>query len=272
MVMPTRPYSRVEVPTSQVTVKGGLLNVLDRHDRLVDTSWENVGRGHVAVPDALCGHPGLADGQCETDTSITVDPTKVPEEPDASYGPVFTAYRALECMPGALDYRDLAEKSLVRNETWAVEHAIQEAFFSDNSLIADADFLDLGAGAAVEGIALLEQWLGGVGGGLIHVMRYGAEHLIAEAKVRDYDDFLLYTRQGTPVVNGAGYQNIDSLGAPNASGYFLWASPWMTAYRTPVMFNEGYDLRKNKQTGIAERQFSVVQDCSIGAYYQVTGA
>lgn len=271
MAIPTRPFQRVSIPNSVSTTKGGLINVLDKADRLIDADISSVARGFTADPDTLCGHPGLAPGLCEVDASITVDSTKTPQQPDFMQGPVFAAYRAVECMPGVLDYEGLATRSLVKNETWAVEKASQQALYVADDYFSAAP-TDLTTGSASEGIALMEQWLGQMGGGIIHTTRYGAQHLIADAQVRNYDDFLLYTRQGTPVVNGAGYLNVSPAGVLASSGFYMWATPWLMLYRSGVEYNQGYDLPTNKQTGIAERAYAIVPDCDARASFLVAGA
>ena len=270
MAMPTRPFTRVDVSSSTMPIKGGLVNVLDKAGRVFDRPVEQVASGIVAVPDAICGYPGIAPGLCEVDDSITVDAEKTPNEPENQYGPVFVAYRAVECMPNALDYESLATKGLVKNETYAVEMASQEALYISDDYFSSAP-ADLGSGSVSEGLGLMEQWLGGIGGGLIHVTRFGAQYLIADGKVKDYDDFLLYTRQGTPVVNGAGYANVTPDGvAALADTFWMWATPWMTLHRSPVIYSSGYGLGTNKETGIAERAYSIATDCDARAAFLVS--
>jgi hypothetical protein len=147
---------------------------------------------------------------------------------------------------------------------------VQEVFYNNTDYTTVTDLTTTNP-SVIEGLGVLEQWLGARGGGLIHATRFGAAILANEHYVVHEDDYTLVTRQGTPIVNGAGYLNVDPDSNQATSGFWMMATSGMTAFRSPIEYNEGYDLPTNKQTGIAERAWSVILDCDEVAAFHVTG-
>lgn len=258
MAMPTRPFTRVEVQTAPF--EGGLVDAAERLGRLRNESVEMVASSMTVVPDALCGHPGLTDGFCEVDDSITVDAVRVSEAMDWEYGPVFATYRQFQCLPGT-DMQGFAEKSLERNETHAVESAFQQALYLGVDYVTPTVLNGGVAVSMLEALALLEQEVGRIGGGVVHATRYGATYLASTRYVKD-ESGMLVTKQGTPIVAGAGYVNESPAGvAATGKTFWVFLTPMFSLARSPIMYHETYTLSQNEQDGLAERAWTAALDC-----------
>jgi hypothetical protein len=136
-----------------------------------------------------------------------------------------------------------------------------------------ADAVDLGTNDCVtEGLADLEQALAsnGVVGGIIHARPYMAAHM-SNSHLIESKGNRFYTKMGTPVVFGQGYDGSAPGGSAPASGASaeaMYASGriliWGSETVVPPL-RETMDRTYNQQYALAERVFVVAMEC--GAWY-----
>lgn len=236
--------------------RGGILEVLDKAGRLHRGADPKVGIG-VIYDQWMCGRSKLAPGLCD-DTLVAPDTEKVPEGPANDESSPFGIYRSLECLPGVLDYEGLTKAALARGAEWGVGQALQ-------GLLLDGATVS-GTLSIADAVAESEDLLGynSSGAGFIVTSRYGASRLSGYRGVTD-KDFLLYTRQGTPIINSAGVsRGID--GDPAADGTFhIWVVSPFDLFLADTVYTEGTDLTHNVMTGLAEQVGVFANPCYIEA-------
>jgi hypothetical protein len=130
------------------------------------------------------------------------------------------------------------------------------------------------ASCPVEAISILEQTLAdnAVVGGIIHGRPYMNAPL-SNAHVIEKQGRALYTKLGTPVVLGQGYNGTGPTGQPvAATTEYMYASGrvliWGTDVQVPPL-RETMDRALNQQMALAERIFAVAIECGVWAI-QVT--
>lgn len=240
-------------------IYGGLLNVGKSLGFLQDISDPHIGMG-AEWESAPCGQAGFAPGVCDDALEIDPDDEKefITSIPHQDVQP-FAIYTGIECDIFRDNYEELTKGLLERGESYAVEKAVQ-ALVLDNSPTA------INSGdptSIVDAIGLLEQFIGstGSGRGLIHTSRYGAAWLANTRGIKSDQDFHLWTAQGTPIINGAGYSVGTGL---EGSQFWMWATGSMHVFRSAeVQYTETPALGRNKKDALAERFYSVGADCFV---------
>lgn len=196
------------------------------------------------------------------------------------FGP-FAAYVAETCSSISIrsqeDFRERARLVLDATESMAVERQLLLDVFSTGSpYIGDGNATILGGGAVdpIEGLALLEDAIGGTGRqGLIHASPSTLaswDGLGAEIVERDGK---LYTRRGTPIAVGDGYigTNPDGEAAPGSTQAWAYATGPVVVYRARDIFMLPDNVREalNRDTNVityrAERPFVAWWDTALQA-------
>jgi hypothetical protein len=161
------------------------------------------------------------------------------------------------------------------HEQRAVERRVWQGWNASNGLGTQAGLFssatDLGAnGCVTEALADLEQALAnnGVVGGMIHARPYMAPHL-SSAHLIEQRGNRCYTKLGTPVVFGQGYDGSAPGGSPPASGATaeaMYASGrvliWGSETVVPPL-RETMDRSFNQQYALAERVFVALVECGV---------
>lgn len=134
-----------------------------------------------------------------------------------------------------------------------------------------ANATDLGTNDCItEAVADLEQALAsnGVVGGIIHARPYMAAHM-SNAHLLETKGNRFYTKMGTPVVFGQGYDGSAPGGSPPASGATaeaMYASGrvllWSSETVVPPL-RETMDRRLNQQYALAEKVFVAAVECGV---------
>lgn len=190
----------------------------------------------------------------------------------------FVVYKPVTCSAiGLRNPEELSERSsMVLDATLSagVEQALAEGVEqSNNPFFGDANVADLtGATAVSAGVALsmLEEAIGATcRQGMIHATPAVIAALQA-FPVGDGLDTRLVTANGTPVVSGMGYQDIDTpyLDTPGTTEDWIFATGPVRVYLGPVVttsLRETLDRSDNTLTFRAERYVVAVWDGALQA-------
>lgn len=194
----------------------------------------------------------------------------------------FSVYGSYQCSPVGRtveEAQDRANQHLIAREEAAVEATLWTGVLGNVPNLNGANGytapVTLGGGAVdvVEGLGLLEDWLGAEYGslGVIHMTRAGAMSafngvMLQRAGAR------LETSLGTPVVAGAGYPGGSPAGAAATAGTtWMYATPALSGYRSEIFpsIARGGDLldrSDNTLYAIAERNYVLMwDDCGVAA-------
>lgn len=257
--MPVVAPLRVEVGKPD-PLYGGLLNVGKSLGFLHDVSDPHIGMG-ADWEAAVCGPSAFAPGVCDDAMAVDPETPKDFEVVPRNEAQPFAVYNGIQCDLFRDDYQALATEALERGETIAVEQAVDSLLFT-----TPTDELNSGSPTSiVDALGMLEQFIGeaGAGRGLMHVSRYGAAWLANTRGVKSDADFHLWTAQGTPIVNGAGYSK-----GPTVvnSQFWVYATGPMHVFRSSdILYTEAPALGLNTKYGVAERFYSVGADCFVAA-------
>lgn len=192
--------------------------------------------------------------ECEVGTA---SPFTVYGQHLASAG-AFGADEAIERATANLTAR---EESAVERILWTGEAGQHPNFSGANGFPAPATAT---AGSMIEAIALAERWLAATYGaqGIIHMSRSAATVAIDKGGVEAANG-RLRTALGTPVVAGAGYEQVAEGGT-----WTLLVSGALFGYRTEVFVPSGragdlMDRGRNDLYGIAERSYLIGLDTTM---------
>jgi len=230
----------------------GLFSVLDFREPL-DRYWEGGGVTWLSFDGATqLGIVGRVQEPYEETSGLPKTFTPSTETDAAG---VFTVYGTQKVTPGEgwdqAKAQERANTILTTLEERTVEAVLSGAvpgltpnFSSATTVNSTSSFVDA--------VAYLENWLANQYGsrGVLHLSRGNAIRAIA-AKALETRGGGLFTRLGTPVVAGSGYDD-DS----------VWATSSLVAYRSEVFPRGGipYDLldkNTNDLYAIAERTYSI---------------
>lgn len=188
----------------------------------------------------------------------------------------FVAYKPVTCSSYSVrdpqELFDRAEAVLDAVISSAVEKALAEGI-DMNPFIGDGNVDDLtGATAVSPGVALsmLEEAIGATcRKGMLHFTPAVVSALQA-FPVGDPADTRLITANGTPVVSGMGYQDVDTtaLSTPGTTEDWAFATGPVQVYLGPIRLNEvkeNLDRSDNVLTFRAERYVLVVWDTALQA-------
>ena len=235
----------------------------------------------------------------ETCTASVVGPPPELEPPRSNPFPddsLFNAYSAVADARarGLTDPGARQELAAANEDFWFTRRAViqlggtEEAAIENvlatggavpaNPHLTDANLDQLNGGGAtnpVEGLALLEETIGGTKkGGIIHAapatIAYWSWYRLIQEPTKEGD---LYTLSGTPVVCGYGYigAHPDGGSAPSdtedwafATGPIkIWREPAITLY--PGSYREALDRHNNNLTYRAERTYVITWDTVLQA-------
>lgn len=184
------------------------------------------------------------------------------DERTYSAASVVTVYRGIEA--STFDADDL--ESDVRGikeeaDTFAVERHLQTAILNEQAEV-------LGGGTAVsakEAVALLEQYAGERYAGVpyLHVNRYGTVFVPHEDAD---DDGSIRTKQGSIIVNGAGYGPVGPGAAEAAEGQFwVYATGFVNLWSADVTDVSTVLHNQNRVHVLAERTYAMTVQCFVAA-------
>lgn len=216
------------------------------------------------------GRPSLwdpcSDGTYRTKSDAS---TQITERFDS-----FVTYAPITCSAfgvdeeGMQELRDMSEAVLDATFSSSVEEALAAGFDpATNPFFGDANVTVLNSGTAVSagvGLSFLEEAIGLTGRlGMIHATPAVVAALqafpIGEAERR------LITANGTPVVSGMGYQDVDTpwLAEPGATEDWIFATGMVEVHLGPVVMTttkESLDRSDNSITFRAERYVLAIWD------------
>ncbi len=197
------------------------------------------------------------------------------EQPNSRFD-AFVAYKPVTCSSYSVrdpqELFDRAESVLDATISAAVENAIA-AGVDTNPFFGDATVSVLNSGTAVSpGVALsyLEEAIGETcRQGMLHFTPAVVSALQA-FPIGDAADLRLITANGTPVVSGMGYQDIDTpfLSTPAATQDWAFATGPVRVYLGPIKMNsvkENLDRSDNTLTFRAERYVLAIWDTVLQA-------
>jgi hypothetical protein len=188
----------------------------------------------------------------------------------------FVVYKPVTCSSiGLSDPDELARRAeavLEATLSAGIEKALAEGVDqSSNPFFGDANVVDVTSGTAVSsrvGLSYLEEAIGNSScrQGMIHMT---PASVVAASQFLAYQDPLM-TRNGTPVVSGMGYQDIDTpwLVAPGAEEDWAFATGPVRVYLGPVVLTsvrESLDREDNILTFRAERYVLAIWDGTFNA-------
>lgn len=265
--MATTIYPRINVSAPARSARtGGLVAVSKPID-----STDPHGMNGVQYEADACALPDFAPGLCDP-AYIPAD--LVPDTKDYGNGPnwlesfPFALYVGFECyMPGA-DYEDKALAILEAGESFGLERALSVAKFQSAEPTVLSGTYDL-----KHGIALLEQYLGShyQGAGLLHMSRNAASLALTDASVQADSSFVVSTKQGVPVANGAGYElNGPSDTAPATGKEWIYATGDVHIFRSVAETYAADNPTLNQTDALAERVYNITIDCDLIVAVQVT--
>lgn len=162
------------------------------------------------------------------------------------------------------DYEEQLKQSHENGSSHAVEAALQ-------SLILNPEGVDLTptAGTPVTNghlaAGILEQWIAERSRTrpIIHTNRLGAS-LLRDLKVEG--DWIIHTKQGTPVANGSGYGSTGLAGADaGADQAWVYVTEDINIYRGETNIYEGRHLEDNRRYVLAETNYMIVNSGPVGA-------
>lgn len=250
-------YNFVATPERK-SPRGGLLAVAN----VVDDSTGRTGMG-VQYIEAGCSLPVVAPGLCwavleppqvEVEPGVFADAPKLGSGIESAQFDPFALYAAVECFAGpGEDFEDRARALLEGGEGQALE-----AIFHSEVLDAAPAGTVVGAGA-LGAVASAEQDAGSYPAlATLHMSRRVAVDVEGYLEV-DTDTWALHTKQGTPVANGAGYPDDQT----------IWATGQVTIWRGPIVVNRAVDPTSNRVIAVAERTYAIGYDC-FARKYEIT--
>lgn len=241
----------------------------------------------LPVPEAEGGGVEYIPDTCEDDVFLyaincpAVSGSKTfSEVEDSVSGAPFAVLTSYTCGSLGFTFAEIEQRLRTRmmlREQRAVERRVWQGWNASNGLGTQPGLLstatNLGdTGCVTEAIAKLEQALAdnGVVGGIIHARPYMAAHL-AQAHVLKETPRGCFTKLGTPVVFGQGYDGSVPNGSPPTSGSTseaMYASGRILLWAGETVIpdlRETMDRSTNQMYGLAERVFIAALEC--GSWY-----
>lgn len=236
---------------SRTPARGGLLRVAN----VIDTSDAHILQGLQYSPDP-CDLPLLTPGSCW----VTENPVETNKTFEGIGDPVtspltFVLHAAVECFIGPdSDFDERARRVLDFGESVVIERVLHDALLDAETAIGTEGSLNAAAARA-------EQWLGAnyPGLGLLHMDRRAAA-LLGNTEISPA--FVLTTKQGTPIANGAGYGPADGAGA---DPFDIFATGQVNIWRSGITSTESNDLPMNTAVALVERAYAITVDCGLMA-------
>lgn len=257
----------------RVPLPFGLLSVLSPRQN-VEERWEN-----GVIWESLTCEPADGIGQADCDPAETPG---LPKNLDGGNGPVgeasaITVYGHWTCTPiGNSQERatELATLHLTTREEARVEQAIWTGDLENTPSFRDATALSADAMTLRRGIAALEKAIAEEYGsqGVIHLTRETAS-LALERGVVESKGGRLFTKLGTPVIAGTGYDGSGPTGsaAPGDDEAWAYVTPALFGYRSEIFYPSSVpfdllDRAQNNLYAVAERTYLIGwDDCGVSA-------
>lgn len=244
----------VEAPEIQGESRGGLLQVAN----VIPTSPGQVFYQGVIYQTALDGHARRVPAP---GTDKTFD------ELGLAQGEPFSIYKGLDLSQFQRDIGEITTREAFEaGESFAVERAVQELAL--NPMAVD---LTPTAGTPVTdkklATGLLEQYAAEQYSGLpvIHANKLGTAILDPEPGDAD-SDWVLHTKQGTPVANGGGYGATGPGGAvAGASAAWVYISGQVNIWKSPLTLAGGDNLPTNRAQTLAEATYVSTVESFVAA-------
>jgi hypothetical protein len=244
----------VEAPTF-APAKGGLLAVAN----VIPGANGHILSG-VVYDSPVCGTARALGDWCDPDE----DP-KVFDGLDSTMGAPFGIYKGIECGLFSAPYDTEARRSLELGASVAIETGVQISLLN-----VEATDITPTPGTAVTptlGLGLLEQHAGTVYGGLptLHVNRLGTVVLGSHVR-HEGDTGRLYTRQGTPIANGAGYGATGPGGGVAAAGEFwMYMTGQVNLWMSDIIESQAPNPELNRSVALAEQIVVPTVECFVAA-------
>lgn len=179
----------------------------------------------------------------------------------------FTIYSGVDTsllFESGSDYEAQLKQSHENGSSHAVESALQNTILNPEGVDLTPEWgTPVTNGRLAAGI--LEQWIAerSQARPIIHTNRLGAS-LLRDLKVEG--DWIIHTKQGTPVANGSGYGST-GLADTDAGADQAWV--YVTAdiniYRGETNTYEGRHLEDNRRYVLAETNYMIVNSGPVGA-------
>lgn len=245
----------VEAPTVLAPVKGGLLAHID--------PWGTPGSRLLAgvqyEQPVVCGSPGAAIPDWCVDAASREE--KVITDAEAwREGTLFSAYVRLQC--GAFGHDGIADRAQGALER-AIGLAAEEAFIA--AIAADTETQVATSSPLATALGLAEEQAVLIPGGHIWIARSAIPAFGSHVR-HSGDSGVLYTRQGTPIIN---YYTPT---VPTIGGVTLAAGEaWIIVTGQPrlwlgdVLTHEGQNLTLNDWDALAEQAGALAWDCGAWA-------
>lgn len=237
---------------------GGLLNVAKSLGFLYDESDPHIGMG-AAWQANVCGVNRLAPGVCDDALGLDPETEKTFDAFAKGEAQPFGVYKGFDCDLMWDDYQSVTRAAFEAGESYAVEQAVDALVLKGATDVGSAT-----AHPVAEAIAMLEAEIATRGGnrGLIHVSRYGAAFLTGWRGITSDQNFHLWTKQGTPIVNGGGYTRTSPASAAvTDSQFWMYATGPMHLWRGPEVYSEGAAVETNSKQSLMERLYAAGVDC-----------
>jgi hypothetical protein len=240
----------------------------------------------MPFPEAEGGGVQYVPDACEDDIflySITCPPVSGSKTfsgiESAVSGAPFAVITSYTCGTIGWTFAEVEQRVRLRmqlREQRAVERRVWQGWDLSNGqgtqagLFASA--VDTGATSCpTDAIARLEQTLAdnGVVGGIIHARPYMSSHLAKSHLIREGTGNRFYTKMGTPVVFGQGYDGSIPNGSPPTSGSTteaMYASGRILIWGGDTVvppLRETIDRSLNQQYALAERVFVAALECGV---------
>lgn len=251
--------------------------VVDSNDR----RWEN----GVQYQSEFCAQTSTWAITCGT------DPARADKTFDQTFnmveGSPFVSYLGVQCMlPGRTleEYEASVRNALDACEQRSVERTFWTGDMGNDPHLANGaydvntnpDGVHVLAGAAVsvvDGVSLLEEWLGDnyCGVGILHTPRTVAPYAAANRQIEGTNPRLT-TTLGSRWAFGAGYSvNTGPDGVEAAAGSaWIYATGQINLWRSPIFMQPGaleqaFNRRTNDVEILAERVFVLSRECAVAA-------
>lgn len=243
--------------------------------------WEN----GVEYQSEVCAQTSVWAVTCGTDPERT---DKTFEQTFAMVsGSPFVSYLGVQCMlPGRTleEYEASVRNALDLCEQRSIERTFWTGDMGNDPHLANGVYdpvtnpdgvhvLGAGAVSVVDGISLLEGWLGDnyCGVGILHTPRTVAPYATAQQQI-DGTNPRLTTKLGTRWAFGAGYSvNTGPDGTEAAAGSaWIYATGQVNVWRSPIWIQPGaleqsFNRRTNDVELVAERAFVLTRECAVAA-------
>lgn len=244
----------VQAPTVPAPVKGGLLAHVDP----VLTPGARLMAGVQYETPVACGRPSAVPDWC-VDASAREEKEISPQDLWRQ-GDTFSAYLRLQCGPFGND--GLASRAAAALDR-AIGLAAEEAFVT--ALAADEDTQVAAAAPLATALGLAEEQAVLMPGGHIWIARSAIPAFGSQVR-HSGDDGVLFTRQGTPIINYYT-PTVPSIGGTSLDAGQAWVivtgQPHLWLGETLTF--EAEDLPQNDWDALAERVGAVAWDCGAWA-------